>query len=82
MEDDVIFMLNKFPTYRSEILKAYMNNEEFKSLCEDFCSAVKTFENLQRKMIKDYKGELEYRKVILDLEKEALEFLENKKNKK
>lgn len=79
MEDAVIFILNKFPTYRSEIMKAYMNDDEFKSLCEDYFSAAKTFESFQRKIMKDYKGELEYRSLFLELEKEMLEFLDQRK---
>ena len=79
MEEEVIYMLNKFPAYRSEILKAYENNEDFKSLCEDYLAALQSYENIRRKMIKDYRGELEYRELFLELEKEILEMLDDNK---
>lgn len=82
MEVEVIFMLNKFPAYRKAILKAYMDDEEFKSLCQDYYSASQSYENLQRKIIKNYKGELEYRELFLELEKEIMEFLDSKKEGK
>lgn len=82
MEVEVIFMLNKFPAYRKEILKAYTNDDEFQSLCEDYFSASQSYESLKRKMLKDYKGELEYRELFLELEKEILEFLDSKKEGK
>lgn len=72
-------MLKKFPAYRSEILKAYKDNEDFQSLCEDYFSALQSYENIRRKMIKDYRGELEYRELFLELEKEILEMLDDNK---
>ena len=78
MSDDIIFMLSKFPTHRNLILNEYMNNEEFKSLCEDFYSTAQALENYREKMMNDVKNELEYRKVFRDLEKEIIRFLDTK----
>ena len=80
MEVEVIFMLNKFPAYRREILRAYLHDEDFQSLCEDYFAAAQSYENLHRKMIKDYKGELEYRELFVELEKEILDFLDSKES--
>ncbi len=79
MEEEVIFILHKFPAYRSEILKAYQTDEEFRSLCEDYYAAEQSYKYFQHKMVKDYQGEEEYREVFIDLEKEILDFLHGKK---
>ncbi len=78
MGDDIIFMLSKFPGHRNLILDEYMNNEEFKSLCEDFYSTARTLETYQERMMSDVKNELEYRNVFQDLEKEIIRFLDTK----
>lgn len=78
MGDDIIFMLSKFPSHRNLILDEYMNNEEFKSLCEDFYSTARTLETYQERMMSDVKNELEYRNVFQDLEKEIIRFLDTK----
>lgn len=76
MDEVLLFMINKYPTCQKEILYAYTNDEDFKSLCEDYFSATTTYGVIQRKLIKDYKGELEYRELFLMLEHEIINFLE------
>jgi hypothetical protein len=75
MSEDVKFMMSRFSAYKDQILDAYETNEEFKSLCEDFYSSAMILENYKRKILKDKKSELEYRKLFLDLENEVLNFL-------
>lgn len=75
ISEDVKFMVDRFSSYKSQILEAYQTNDEFKSLCEDFYSSALILENLKRRLLKDKKNELEYRKLFLDLESEILDFL-------
>ena len=75
MSEDVKFMMSRFSAYKEQILDAYETNEEFKSLCEDFYSSALILENYKKKILKDKKSELEYRKLFLDLENEVLNFL-------
>jgi len=75
MNEDIKFMMSRFSAYKEQILDAYESNDEFKSLCEDFYSSALILENYKKKMLKDKKNELEYRKVFLDLENEILNFL-------
>jgi hypothetical protein len=80
MNEDIKFMMSRFSAYKEQILDAYETNEEFKSLCEDFYSSALILENYKKKMLKDKKNELEYRKVFLDLENEILNFLGTEDN--
>ena len=75
MNEDVKYMMSRFSAYKEQILDAYETNEEFKSLCEDFYSSALILENYKKKILKDKKSELEYRKLFLDLENEILNFL-------
>ena len=74
MSEDVKFMMSRFSAYKEQILDAYETNEEFKSLCEDFYSSALILENYKKKILKDKKSELEYRKLFLDLENEVFNF--------
>ena len=75
MNKEVAFLLSRFPTYRSRIVEEYGKNEDFKSLCDDLYSSAQMLEDKQRKLIIDTQGELEYRRLFLDLEKEMVKFL-------
>jgi hypothetical protein len=82
MNEEIIYMLDRFPKHRKIILKAYNGNDEFKSLCQDFYSSARTIENYKNDMIKNLKGELEYQRVFADLEKEIVEYLYSGDNEK
>jgi hypothetical protein len=75
VSDDVKFMMDRFSAYKDQILDAYQSDEEFKTLCEDFYASALILENVKRKLLKDKRSELEYRKLFLDLEGEILNFL-------
>jgi hypothetical protein len=75
MSDDVKFMMDRFSAYKDQILDAYQSNDEFKTLCEDFYASALILENVKKKLLKDKRSELEYRKLFLDLEGEILNFL-------
>lgn len=78
MNDDLIYILNRFPTYKSRILSEYLINEEFKTLVEDFYSTGKTLESFRNKMTIQAKNELEYKELFDDLENEIKRFLGSK----
>jgi len=82
MNEEIIYMLDRFPKHRKIILKAYNTNDEFKSLCQDFYSTARALENYKNDMIKNLKGELEYQRVFADLEKEIVEYLYSDDNER
>jgi len=75
MSDDLKFMLKRFPSFNERIAQAYADNEEFKGLCEDIFSMTQTLEGAGPKLFTNPTHELEYRKLLLDLESELLKYL-------
>ena len=75
MNEEIIYMLDRFPKHRKIILKTYNTNDDFKSLCQDFYFSARTLEHYKNDMIKNLKGELEYQRVFADLEKEIVGYL-------
>lgn len=81
MRDEVLYMLHRFPEHRKLILKAYDDNEEFKSLCHDFYVSAKTLTKYQHNTIKNLKAEVEYQRLFADLEKEIVGYLNSNASK-
>lgn len=75
MSEDLQFMIRKFPSYRDRILQAYRENDEFKTLCEDFYSSALLLEAKKKAIINDRKTEVEYYKLFLDLESDVMGYL-------
>lgn len=75
MSDDIRFIINRFPLYRDRIMKAYRDNDEFKTLCEDFYSSALILQNHKKKIMRAKESNVEYQKLFLDLETEILNFL-------
>ncbi len=81
MDEEIKFMISRYPAFRDKILSAYRNSDEFKGLCDDFYSSSKKLEDYKEKVIKGIQNELEYRKLFLDLESEVLKFLDTSQKK-
>ena len=75
MSEDIKFILKRYPSFKENIAKAYADSEEFKSLCEDMYSMTQTLERHSDKVFTDLGHELEYRKLLLELENELLKYL-------
>lgn len=75
IDEQIRFMISRYPAFKDKILSAYRNSDEFKGLCEDFYSSSRTLEDYKEKVMKDIKNELEYRKLFIDLENEILKYL-------
>ena len=75
MSDDMKFMLQRYPSFKEHIVRTYADNDDFKSLCEDIYSMSQTLEHHSDKIFPDVNRELEYRKLLLELESEFLKFL-------
>lgn len=79
MDEEIKFMISRYPAFKDRIVTAYKDSDEFKGLCEDFYSSSKILEGYKEKVIKDINNELEYRKLFLDLESEILKFLSSQR---
>lgn len=79
MTENIQFILKRFPSFKTEITEAYAHNDEFKGLCEDIFTMTKTLERPPQSVFTNPNHELEYRRLLLELEGELLKFLANSK---
>jgi hypothetical protein len=75
MSHDMKFILKRYPSFKENITRFYAESEEFKGLCEDIYSMAQTLEKHDEKLFTDLSHELEYRKLLLELENELLKYL-------
>ena len=76
MKQEIQFLLDRFPAYRSKILQAYQVDDDFRNLCDDFYSSALILSDKKHKLIEEKKSELGYQKLFMVLETEVLNFLE------
>ena len=76
MNNEISFLLGRFPGFRDKILDEYTKNDEFRSLCDDFYSSARILEDKQKKLMNELRGELEYRRLFVELEQELAHFLD------
>ena len=75
LDDDLVYVMQRFPERKSRIDKLYLNNEDFRLLCADYHVCVMTLEKMkadagQRVALDEYKS------LKLGLEKEILTYLD------
>ena len=68
MDEEVIYLLNRFPKHKKLLMESYTNNEEFRALCQDYYNSAITLEKYERKVTKGSKSRQEYERVYSDLE--------------
>lgn len=81
MDEEIKFMVSRYPAFRDKIIDAYKDSDEFRGLCDDFYSSSKILAGYREKVMKDINSELEYRKLFLDLESEILKFLSSQRTR-
>ena len=75
------YILKKFPDLRPKIIDFYNNDEDFRTLCEDYLTSAEALEKCRLNVIKDKEFENEYLQVYVDLEKEILHLLKMNKQR-
>ena len=75
MSEDMRFILKRYPSFKENIVRAYAESDEFKGLCEDIYSMTQTLEQHDGRIFTDPGHEIEYRKLLLELENELLKYL-------
>ena len=75
MSEDLVFIVARYPSFRNVIEDEHAHNEEFKTLCEDIHAMAQTLERREQFVFATVHQELEYRKLLLELEHELLKFL-------
>lgn len=68
-------MMQRFPDQRGRIIELFNNNEDFRTVCEDYWESRQALLNSMTHKIEDAILENEYSVLCLELEKEALRFI-------
>jgi hypothetical protein len=71
-------ILAHFPDYAEKIRILYLADDEFKSLCEDFLTSKMALEKSTGKISNDQQLESEYRQLMVELEKEIINYIKKK----
>jgi len=75
MYKELDHMLDRFPHHRTRIIELYDNNEDFRSLCNDYLQCSLTLLKLKKEVRYDIRMENQYRVLNLDLEREVVHYL-------
>ena len=68
MDEEVIYLLSRFPKHKKLLLDLYTNDEEFRSMCQAYYNSAITLEKFERNIMKGFKSRKEYERVYSDLE--------------
>jgi hypothetical protein len=68
MDEEIIYLLNRFPKHKKLLMDSYANNEEFRSMCQAFYNSAITIEKCERNLMNGFKNRKEYEGVYSDLE--------------
>jgi len=68
MDEEVIYLLNRFPKHKKLLMESYTNDEEFRTLCQDYYKSAIALEKIERKMTKGLKSRQECEQAYSDLE--------------
>ena len=71
--------IEPFAEHKDVIERLYLADDEFKALCDDYYTCKVNAEKLKNTVSEDKQRELEYRHLLLDLEKEILDYLQKRR---
>lgn len=72
-------VLERFPDHSIKIIDLYDKDEEFRVLCEDYLTSLKSIDQLRTGAIKTNPFEKEFMHLSLELEKELGEILNSER---
>ena len=75
------YILGKFPDHSAKIIDLFNNDEDFRTLCDDYMSSMQAVEERRLNVIKDREIEREFLHVNIELEKEIVHLLESYQQK-
>jgi hypothetical protein len=78
MEKALEYILRKFPDHSDSMIDLYCIDADFRILCEDYLTTVKTLEESRQKAFNDRVFENEYVQLSLELEKEIFHLLRSR----
>jgi hypothetical protein len=69
----------KFSMYRESIIVLYLADDEFKTICDDYCISKMNIEKYGKKSEEDIQCKSDYESLSLELEDEILRFINKNK---
>lgn len=69
----------KFSKYMESIIVLYLADDEFKTICDDYCTSKMNFEKYKEKLAEDKQCKTDYEALSLELEEEILKFITKNK---
>ena len=65
--------------YMDAISLLYLADDDFKSLCDDYCTVKTSIEKFKNNPARDLQRELEYKHLSVELEREILYYIKNRR---
>lgn len=65
----------KFSKYMESIIVLYLADDEFKTICDDYCISKMNIEKFSKKSEEDIQCKADYEAVAIELEEEILRFI-------
>lgn len=75
MQSELDMLLENFPEHREKVIELFRSNDDFKSLCMDYWQCKIAMLKFHETVLDDLRTENEYIKLCMDLELEAIDFL-------
>lgn len=69
-------LLENFPEHREKFIELFRSNDDFKSLCMDYWQCKTAMLKFHETVLDDVRTENEYIRLCMDLEQEAIDFLD------
>lgn len=69
--------VEKFAAYSDSIRILYLVDDDFRIMCNDYCTSKIYIEKCQEKIHEDEKSKEEYENLFTELEKEILRYIKN-----
>ena len=69
----------QFVEHLNAIKTLYVADDDFKSLCDDYCTVITSLEKFKGNSAKDRQRELEYKHLSVELENEILSYVKNRR---
>lgn len=68
MDEEVIYLLSRFPKHKKLLMDSYANNEEFRRMCQAYYNSAISLEKYEVNMMRGFKSRTEYERDYSDLE--------------
>jgi len=67
--------IDKFENFMESIIILYLTDDEFKAICDDYCTSKINIEKYKKKSEEDRQSKADYESLSVELEEEILKFL-------